>query len=238
LKPPVLTFPEGDTSQAFCLAELALMLDHARLELPVRQPAEADIRVRPANSEFRPANVQVEYSSASGAPGWLVRIDQWPREQDFVVNAMWKASRTAPDIVRWWTDFVAAVDPGTAIPIQSGSLPACTAWTQLRADGVWQIRLDPVDKQSLLDPDGRGNAVQRIRVELGKRDTKEQNSTFKPLDINHRIVQLDTGAVVHEFSKPGGMTASELETQELAFTSWSSLQSGATVVEGFRIPRP
>jgi hypothetical protein len=75
-------------------------------------------------------------------------------------------------------------------------------------------------------------------VELGKRDTKEQNSTFKPLDINHRIVQLDTGAVVHEFSKPGGMTASELETQELAFTSWSSLQSGATVVEGFRIPRP
>ena len=239
--PPRLSdLPDG-RNPAMKKAELSVMLDHERDDLPVRQPAEIEFAVRPASSDsmYRPSVVHQVFSSRTGAPGWDLTIDEWPKEQLFLVDAIWKMERTPPNHVLRWNELKAFDAIDNTFPIKQTGLPECRAWVTLR-DKELQIRLDPIatlsqpEHQLPLGDKLQENRVDDIRIEIGKKDTSDQNRTFSPWEINTKVVRLETGSVRFEFS--GEQISSEtLSDAQVAFTSSAARKAGAVEVQGFPV---
>lgn len=239
--PPRLSnLPEGRNSE-MRKAELSVMLDHDRDDLPVRQPAEIEFALRPASSDssYRARNVLEVYSSRTGAPGWDLTINEWPKEQLFVLDAIWKMERTTPEYVLRWSDLKSFDAIDNSFPIKQTGLPDCRAWITLRGKQL-QIRLDPVailpetDQQVPLGDKLAKNQVTDIRVEIGKKDTSDQNKTFIPWEINTKVVRLETGSVRFEFSGDH-ITPESLSDAQIAFTSSAARKAGAVEVKGFPV---
>lgn len=239
--PPRLSDLPGGKNPAMAVAELSLMLDHERDDLPVRQPAEIAFSVRPASSDstYRPHVVRETFSSRTGAPGWDLKIDEWPKEQLFLVDAVWKMERTPPDHVLRWNELASFDAIDNTIPVKVGGLPECRAWITLRGNDL-QIRLDPV----AVSPQPEGpiplgeawahNRVDDIRIEIGSKDTSDQNQAFKPWEIDTKVVRLETGSVRFEFTGEQ-ISPENLSDAQIAFTSAASRTAGAIEVKSFRL---
>lgn len=222
-------------------AELSLMLDHLRDELPVTQPAEIEFEIHPASStsKFRPPGIHCRFDAGFGAPGWRIIIDEWPRDQLFLADSIWKMERTSPEKVIRWTDLKEHTSVDTAMSNAGSGLPSHSVWVTLRGDEL-QVRLDPV--KSVPRPDGSEplgdrwsrNLVEDIRIEIGQRDTSDQEISFQPWNIHTRIVRLESGSVRYEFS--GDQISPEnLVNAEIALTSAAARKTGAVEVRGFQI---
>jgi hypothetical protein len=222
-------------------AEMTLMLDHNRVDLPVTQPAEFELRVRPAGADtaFQPPSIKVAFTSRHHAPAWDLLLEEWPREQPFLIDALWKMDRTTPEKIVAWADLRNALSPETALSIGGNGLPECGAWITFRY-GELQVRLDPAPGQpvastTLTLPEELGrNDVDDVRVELGQRDTLEQNQSFRPWRLTSRIVRLENGSVSWQFSGPE-LTQDALNNVEFAFTSAAARRVDASIVQDFRI---
>lgn len=239
--PPRVSDLSDDKEPGLGTAQLSLMLDHERDELPVRQPAEIQFSVRPASSEstYRPHMVHETYNSRTGAPGWDLKIDEWPKEQLFLVDAIWKMERTTPEYVLRWNELKSFDAFDNALLIKQNGLPDCRAWITLRGDAL-QIRLDPVDIAPLppqplpLGDELARNRVDNIRIEIGKKDTSDQNKTFRPWEIDTKVVRLESGSVRYEFSGEQ-ISPENLADAQIAFTSSAARKVGATEVQSFRL---
>lgn len=241
IAPPRLSdLPDGQ-NPGMATAELSLMLDHEHDDLPVRQPAEIEFAVRPASSDstYRPHGIRETFSSRTGAPGWDLKIDEWPKEQLFLVDAVWKMERTPPDFVLRWGELNAFDAIDNTYPIKVNGLPDCRAWITLRGNDL-QIRLDPAvispqpERPIPLGAALAQNRVDDIRVEIGKKDTTDQNKGFRPWEIDTKIVRLETGSVRFEFS--GEQISPEgLSDAQIAFTSSAARKAGAMEVKDFRL---
>jgi hypothetical protein len=222
-------------------AEMTVMLDHNRMDLPVTQPAEFELRVRPdgADTAFQPPSMKVAFTSLHHAPAWDLLLEEWPRKQPFLIDAVWKMDRTTPEKIAAWADIRNALSPETAMSIGGNGLPECGAWVTLR-DGELQVRLDPapgrpVANTTLTLPEELGrNDVDDVRVELGQRDTLGQNQNFRPWRLSSRIVRLENGSVSWQFSGPE-LILDALNNAEFAFTSAAARRVDASVVQDFRI---
>ncbi len=241
IAPPRLSdLPDGK-DRGMATAELSLMLDHEHDDLPVRQPAEIEFSVRPASSDsvYRAHIVRETFSSRTGAPGWDLKIDQWPKEQLFLVDAIWKMERTPPDYVLRWNELMSFDAIDNTFPLKVGGLPECRAWITLRGNDL-QIRLDPLvvspqpERPIPLGEAWASNRVDDIRIEIGNKDTSDQNKTFNPWEIDTKVVRLETGSVRFEFS--GDQISPEnLSDAQIAFTSAASRKAGAIDVQSFRL---
>ncbi len=229
IAPAQLSDIDGTDNSELQKAELSLMLDHDRDDLPVRQPSEIEFFVRPAERDYRPPMIRQQYSSAAGAPGWLITIDEWPKDQYFEVDAVWKMQRSVPERIMSWDELKSADNPKAAKRIGGTGLPQCTVWTTLRDGGILQVRLDPV-RGVTYPPD---DFPEDIRIEIGNRDTLEQNASFLPLEINTRIRKTALGSVIFEFD--GNLSPDSVAGLEVAFTSAAARKSGATEVRELRI---
>jgi len=213
-------------------AELSLMLDHPVDELSVRQPKEIEFSVKPAGLNYQPPMIHQQYNSDNGAPGWLITIDQWPAEQDFLVDAVWKMHRSAPEQVLRWDELRSADNPKAAMSLGGNGLPDCTVWTTLKSDGILQVRLD---KKINSVPYAEDNLPEDVRIEIGNRDTLEQNSSFLPREITTRIRTTESGSVIFEFD--GNLNAETVANIEIAFTSAAARKAGASEVRELRIDK-
>lgn len=232
--------PPGQNSES-ARAELSLMLDHPRDDLPVRQPAEIEFAVRPASSTstFRPAMIHQEFTSRFGAPGWNLTIDEWPKEQRFLVDAIWKMNRTPPNHVVRWNELRDFVSIDSAMPVHVDGLPEFQAWVTLRGNDL-QVRLDPAaivphaDRPLPLGEELAQNRVEDIRIEVGKKDTSDQNQTFQPWEIDTRVVRLASGSVRYEFSGEQ-ISPENLADAQIAFTAATARKTGSTEIRDFLI---
>jgi len=242
IAPPRVADLPDDKDSSLGTAQLSLMLDHGRDELPVRQPAEIQFSVRPASSDstYRPHVVHETYNSRTGAPGWDLRIDEWPKQQLFLVDAIWKMERTTPEYVLRWNELKLFDAIDNSFLIKQNGLPDCRAWITLRGESL-EIRLDPVvtaprQKQPLpLGEELVRNHVDNIRIEIGKKkDTSDQNKAFLPWEIDTKVIRLESGSVRYEFR--GEQISSEtLADAQIAFTSSAARKAGATEVQSFRL---
>ena len=240
---PPVRFTDVPASAALqrARAEMTVMLDHNRMDLPVTQPAEFELRVRPAGADtaFQPPSLKATFTSRHHAPAWDLLLEEWPREQPFLIDAIWKMDRTTPEKITAWTDIRNAISPETAMSIGGNGLPECGAWVTFR-DGELQVRLDPAPGQpvastTLTLPEELGrNDVDDVRVEIGQRDTLEQNQSFRPWRLTSRIVRLENGSVSWQFTGPE-LTMDALNNAEIAFTSAAARRIDASVVQDFRI---
>ena len=231
IAPAFLSDIDGAGNPEMKKAELSLMLDHSIDELPVRQPKEIEFSVKPAGLNYKPPMIHQQYSSKNGAPGWLITIDEWPREQDFLVDAVWKMQRSAPEQVLRWEELKSADNPKAAMRLGGNGLPDCTVWTTLKSDGILQVRLDPINGV----PPVKDNLPQDVRLEIGNRDTLEQNSSFLPREITTRIRTTESGAVIFEFD--GNLNTETVANVEIAFTSAAARKAGASEVRELRIDK-
>ena len=244
LAPPRLSdLPVGQNAQ-MGKAELRLMLDHERDDLPVRQPAEIEFAVRPASSEstFRPALIHQVFTSEAGAPGWNLTIDEWPKQQLFLVDAVWKMDRTPAQHVIPWKDLKAADSIDRAVPVREIGLPEFGVWVTLREKEL-QVRLDPVTvvpkseaprPLSALGDEWMLNRVEDVRIEIGVTGTAGLNAAFLPWEVETRVIRLETGSVRYVFS--GDQISPEtVAGAEIAFTSAAARKAAAIEVRDFRI---
>ena len=241
--PKVSVLPPGRNSEmAMARAELSLMLDHLRVDLPVRQPAEIEFAVRSSNleSDFRPPLIHQVFTSTAGAPGWNLTIDEWPKAQRFLVDAIWKMERTPPEYVVPWNELKSAISIDAAVPVRVNGLPELGVWVTLRGNEL-QVRLDPVEivpqpdrPRPCLGDELALNRVEDVRIEIGKKDTSDQNNTFQPWEINTRVVRMDSGSVRYEFT--GDQISPEnLAEAQIALTSAAARKNGAIEVRDLRI---
>jgi hypothetical protein len=222
-------------------AELSLMLDHQRADLPVRQPAEVELAVRSASSSssFRPSLIQQVFTSAAGAPGWNLAISEWPKDQRFLVDAVWKMERTTPEYVVRWNALQSADSVDAAQTVHENGLPEFKVWVTLRGNQL-QVRLDPVtavaqpERPLPLGDQMSLNRVEDIRIEIGNKDTSDQNAAFQPWEIDTRVVRLETGSVRYEFSGDQ-ISPEKLGEAQIALTSAAARKAGATDVRDFQI---
>ena len=147
--------------------------------------------------------------------------------------------RTPPNHVLRWNELKAFDAIDNTFPIKHTGLPECRAWVTLR-DKELQIRLDPIatlsqpEHQLPLGDKLQENRVDDIRIEIGKKDTSDQNRTFSPWEINTKVVRLETGSVRFEFS--GEQISSEtLSDAQVACTSSAARKAGAVEVQGFPV---
>ena len=231
IAPARLSDIDGTGNPEMKKVELSLMLDHTVDELPVRQPKEIEFSVKPAGLNYKPPMIHQQYSSKSGAPGWLITIDEWPREQDFLVDAVWKMQRSAPERVLRWEELKSADNPKAAMRLGGNGLPDCSVWMTLKSDGILQVRLDPINGV----PDVEDNLPEDVRIEIGNRDTLEQNSSFLPREITTRIRTTESGSVIFEFD--GNLNAETVANLEIAFTSAAARKAGASEVRELRIDK-
>ena len=222
-------------------AELSLMLDHLRVDLPVRQPAEIEFAVRSSNleSDFRPPLIHQVFTSKAGAPGWNLTIDEWPKAQRFLVDAIWKMERTPPEYVVPWNELKSAISIDSPMPVRVNGLPEFGVWVTQRGNEL-QVRLDPVeivpqpDRPRPLSDNLALNRVEDVRIEIGKKDTSDQNTTFQPWEINTRVVRLESGSVRYEFT--GDQISPEnLAEAQIALTSAAARKNRAIEVRDLRI---
>jgi len=232
IAPALLSEIAGAGDSGMKKAELSLMLDHPVDELSVRQPKEIEFSVKPAGLNYQPPMIHQQYNSDNGAPGWLITIDQWPAEQDFLVDAVWKMHRSAPEQVLRWDELRSADNPKAAMSLGGNGLPDCTVWTTLKSDGILQVRLD---KKINSVPYAEDNLPEDVRIEIGNRDTLEQNSSFLPREITTRIRTTESGSVIFEFD--GNLNAETVANIEIAFTSAAARKAGASEVRELRIDK-
>ena len=239
--PPRLSDLPNGKDPGLATAELSLMLDHEQAELPVRQPAEIEFSVRPASSDstYRPHVVRETFNSRTGAPGWDITIDEWPKSQLFLVDAVWKMERTTPDFVLRWNELNAFNTIDNTYPIKANGMPECGAWITLRGS-VLEIRLDPsvavpqAERRLPLGNELVRNRVADVRIEIGEKGTSDQNADFIPWEIDTQVVRLQTGSVRYIFSGDG-ISPEKLSHAKIAFTSAAARKAGATEVESFRV---
>lgn len=205
--------------------EVSLMLDHERRNLPVQQPEEIEFRIRRLD-ETASKKVEERFTSEWGAPGWRLRIEDWPAKEYVRVNAFWKMIRTAPELVM---ECPAADQPGIEIGDQS-SLPRAMVTTTVLPGGILRVRLDPVQGV----PYAEGNQVIDIRVETGVPDLRNNNQAFRPEELSTTTRRTKTGSLIIDFE--GQFTKEALDQVRLAFTSAQSRFSEAfTLLQPLRI---
>ena len=244
LAPPRSSDPLAGQNPQMGKAELRLMLDHERDDLPVRQPAEIEFAVRPVSSEstFRPALIQQVFTSEAGAPGWNLTIGEWPKQQLFLVDAVWKMDRTLAEQVIPWKDLKAADSIDKAVPVREVGLPEFGVWVTL-LDNELQVRLDPVTvvrkseaprALKALGEELALNRVEDVRIEIGMKDTASLNAAFLPWEVETRVIRLETGSVRYVFSGDQ-ITRATVADAAIAFTSAAARKAGAIEVSDFRI---
>lgn len=244
LAPPRLSDLQVGQNPEMGKAELRLMLDHERDDLPVRQPAEIEFAVRPASSEstFRPAVIHQVFTSEAGAPGWNLTIDEWPKRQLFLVDAIWKMDRTPAQHVIPWKDLKAADSIDEAVPVREIGLPEFGVWVTLRENEL-EVRLDPITvvrkpetprPLSALGDELALNRVEDVRIEIGVTGTAGVNAAFLPWEVETRVIRLETGSVRYVFSGDQ-ISRATVADAEIAFTSAAARKEGAFEVRDFRI---
>ena len=148
-------------------------------------------------------------------------------------------NRTPPNHVVRWNELKDFVSIDSAMPVHEIGLPEFRAWVTLRGKEL-QVRLDPVaivphaDRPLPLGDELAKNRVEDVRIEVGKKDTSDQNQTFQPWEIDTRVVRLASGSVRYEFS--GDQISSEnLADAQIAFTAAAARKADSTEIRDFLI---
>lgn len=213
---PAVYRPYPDESKAAVQSvEASLMLDHDRRNLPVQQPEEIQFQIRKLDGTA-PKQITEQFTSEWGAPGWKLRIEDWPMKEYVRVSAFWKMTRTAPELV-----MSCPVADQPAIQIGDQSLPQALVTTTVLPGGILRIRLDPVSGVPYSDD----NAVSDIRVETGVPDLRNNNQAFRPDEVSTTTRRTETGSLIIDFK--GQFTRESLDQIRVAFTSAQSRRADA-----------
>lgn len=213
---PAIYRPYADVSKSDVRSvEASLMLDHERLNLPVQQPEEIQFQIRKLDGTV-PNRITERFTSEWGAPGWKLRIEDWPIKEYVRVNAFWKMVRTAPELVM---NCPAADQP--VIEIGNQTLPKALISTTVLPGGILRVRLDPVPGVPYSDD----NSVSDIRVETGVPDLRNNNEAFRPDELSTTIRRTETGSLIVDFE--GQFTKESLDQVRVAFTSSKTRRSDA-----------
>jgi hypothetical protein len=225
----------SDNNMSIAHVDLSLMLNHDRNDVPVTQPAEIEFQfLPPPGTTYRPAAIRQEFTSEWGAPGWNIRLEDWPEQYDVTVMARWKMVATPPDLALTWQEIRTAASKQTARHEggEGAALPEVLITTQLLDGGVLQVRLDPVTVR----PEDPANRVEDISVAVGRRDRHGTNTRFTAVEVTRTVTRTDKGSAVFEFH--GRFTEQSLAKREIAFTSAASRHSGSIqTTRPLRMPR-
>ena len=199
----------------------------------VEQPAEIDIQVA-ANGHNHPLkSIKQTYDSSDGVPGWILECSEWPPQAQAKVTVAWKMTRTAPDvIVPCDTAFLSAGNAESAKPLTDSNMPGCRVWYTdlMNTKKYFEVRVDPEPGRAISEP----NPVNRIRVELGKRNTVGEKETFTPWELLTEVIRVDE-SVIFRFYSDKQLTADSIQNSEIAFTSLKSRREGAVLADDLDI---
>lgn len=215
------TFTEYKREQnlsEFRQVEVSLMLDHERRDRPVKQPAEINFNIVSEDSlPLRCPEIEEQFTSEWGAPGWRLKIAEWPANKYVRIDAVWKMERTAPELV---IDCPPVNQSKTVIGgVQD--LPQMEIATTVRPDGTLRIRLDRIPSMAY----SADNLIEDIRVEVGAPDLRGRNEAFMPAEVTTTVRQTNSGSLVVDFA--GNFTEETLAEKKIAFTSRKALERGA-----------
>ncbi len=206
----------------FRQVEVSLMLDHERQDRPVKQPAEINFNIVGEDSlPLRLPEVEEQFTSEWGAPGWRLKIAEWPADKYVRIDAVWKMERTAPELV---ID-CPPVNQSKAVIGGVQDLPQMEIATTVRPDGTLRIRLDRIPSMAY----SADNLIEDIRVEVGAPDLRGRNEAFMPAEVTTTIRRTNSGSLVVDFA--GNFTEETLAKKKIAFTSRKALHRGAMKLE-------
>ena len=202
----------------FRQVEVSLMFDHERQDRPVKQPAEINFNIVSEDSlPLRCKGIEEQFTSEWGAPGWRLKIAQWPADKYVRIDAVWKMERTAPELV---IDCPPVNQSKTVIGgVQD--LPQMEIATTVRPDGTLRLRLDRIPSMAY----SADNLIEDIRVEVGTPDLRGRNEAFLPAEVTTTIRRTNSGSLVVDFA--GNFTEETLAEKKIAFTSRKALERGA-----------
>jgi len=219
----------GDSSQV----NVSVWLERSSPAEFVEQPAEIEIQVA-ANGHNKPLmSIKQTYDSSEGVPGWKLECSEWPPQAQAKVTVAWKMTRTAPDvIVPCDTAFLSAGNAESAKPLTDSNLPGCRVWYTdlMNTKKYFEVRVDPEPGRAISE----SNPVNRIRVELGKRNTVGEKETFTPWELLTEVIRVDE-SVIFRFYSDKQLTADSIQNSEIAFTSLKSRRDAAVLAEDLDI---
>jgi len=209
-----------------------LMLDHDDSQRPVRQPEEIEFFVRSSIAPSdNPLSLRQEFDSTKGAPAWKFVAKNWPPNSNFLVDAYWKMSRTAPGEVYPWSDLVQNhATRADAKEIDSVFLPKCRISVKLR-DQQLEVRLDPPEASG---SDPSDQVLQQVRIELGDGSLLERKEKFIPRK-RLPVTKVRIGRSLVCLFPREGISDDDIIRLDVALTSFNARQENAASVKQFRV---
>lgn len=211
---------------------VTLWLEHDDRTKFVEQPEEIDIQVAAEGIEGQSVDlksIRQLYDSSEGVPGWRSECTGWPEGAAAKVNVAWKMERTSPDDV--WPcddDFLRRGNFENAKGLEGQNLPKCSVWCKDFLNDsrkYFEVRVDPKPGIPISD----SNPVNRLRVELGKRNTVGEKGTFTPWELRTEVIRIDESVIFRFYADDDNLlTADSVRNgAELGFTSLKSRRENA-----------